>query len=298
MSVVRAIIGDGAGLVRSFAWRESWVQPCRNDDRCLSGHVDDRTTRGRPSRSALGYPGQLAAQIASAMDPAPSTVLSSTPVEALGPLNDVELRNAPEQFFLAGDASLLRAGPRVAIVGARKASREGQLRAMRLARLLVDHGIIVVSGLAEGIDTAAHTAAIDRGGRTIAVIGTPVSRAYPASNRELQALIRRDHLVLSQFREDLPVLRHNFVLRNRTMALVAHASVIVEASDTSGSLSQGWEALRLGRPLFLMRSVVEDTRLSWPREMLHFGAQVLSEPEDVLSELPPERFAPAIDAPF
>ncbi len=232
------------------------------------------------------------------MDSTPTPDLSMSPVLAMGPLNDVELRNGPEVLYLAGDRGLLSSGPRVAIVGARKASREGQLRAMRLARLLVDHGITVVSGLAEGIDTAAHVAAIDRGGRTIAVIGTPLSRAYPASNRDLQDRIRREHLLVSQFPENQPVHRHNFVLRNRTMALIAHASVIVEASDTSGSLSQGREALRLGRPLFLMKAVLDDPRLTWPREMLHFGAQVLTEPEDILSELPPERFAAAIDAPF
>jgi len=232
------------------------------------------------------------------MSPVPIPSSSLSLVEAMGPLNDVELRNAPGVLFLAGDPGLLRAGPRVAIVGARKASPEGELRAMRLARVLVDHGITVVSGLAEGIDTAAHVAAIDRGGRTIAVIGTPLSRAYPLSNRALQDRIRREHLLVSQFPEDQPVHRHNFVLRNRTMALIAHASVIVEASDTSGSLSQGREALRLGRPLFLMKSVLDDPRLTWPREMIHFGAHELREPEDLLSELPPERFAAAIDAPF
>ncbi|MCY2959175.1 MAG: DNA-processing protein DprA [Planctomycetota bacterium] len=232
------------------------------------------------------------------MPPVPNPSVSMSPVAALGQLNDVELRNAPDILFLAGDPGLLRSGPRVAIVGARKASREGQLRAMRLARVLVDHGITIVSGLAEGVDTAAHLAAIDRGGRTIAVLGTPLSRAYPASNQDLQERIRREHLLVSQFPEDEPVHRHNFVLRNRTMALIAHASVIVEASDTSGSLSQGREALRLGRPLFLMKSVLDDPRLAWPREMMHFGAHVLAEPEDVLCELPPERFAAAIDAPF
>lgn len=232
------------------------------------------------------------------MDSPSTPVRSVSPTEALGSLNDVELRNAPAQLFLAGDPTLLRTGPRVAIVGARKASQAGKLRAMRLGRHLVDHGVTIVSGLAEGIDTAAHLAAIDFGGRTIAVIGTPLSRAYPASNRELQGRIRRDHLLVTQFGEDQPVQKYNFVMRNRTMALIAHASVIVEASDSSGSLSQGREALRLGRPLYLMRSVLDDSSLAWPREMIRFGAQVLSEPDDLLSELPPERFAPAIDAPF
>lgn len=224
--------------------------------------------------------------------------ISITPWEALGFLNDVEQRNAPRLLHLVGDAGLLRTGPRVAIVGARKASDPGRLRAMRLARLIVEHGGVVVSGLAEGIDTAAHLAAIDCGGRTIAVIGTPTNRAYPASNAQLQDRIGRDHLLVSEFAEGDPVQRHNFVLRNRTMALIAHASVIVEASDTSGSLSQGREALRLGRPLFLARAVVENSSLTWPAKMLAAGAQVLAEPEDLLAELPPERFTLTGDAPF
>lgn len=224
--------------------------------------------------------------------------ISMTPSEAFGFLNDVELRNAPRLLHLVGDVSLLRKAPRVAIVGARKASDTGRLRAMRLARLVVDHGGIVVSGLAEGIDTAAHLAAIDCGGRTIAVIGTPTNRVYPAPNAQLQDRIGREHLLVSEFAEGEAVQRHNFVLRNRTMALIAHASVIVEASNTSGSLSQGREALRLGRPLFLARAVVEDSSLTWPAGMLAAGAQVLAEPEDLLAELPPERFAAPIDAPF
>ena len=75
-------------------------------------------------------------------------------------------------------------------------------------------------------------------------------------------------------------------MRNRTMALISHASVIVEAGESSGSLHQGWEALRLGRPLFLMRSVVENETLRWPKEMLEYGASILTKTEDVLNVIP------------
>jgi DNA processing protein len=156
---------------------------------------------------------------------------------------------------------------------------------------------VIVSGLAEGIDAVAHRTAIEQGGRTIAVVGTPLDRAYPASHAELQAVIARDHLLVSQFPVGAPVQRKNFVLRNRTMALVAHASVIVEAGEGSGSLSQGWEALRLGRPLFLMRSLVEST-LQWPSVMLDHGARVLSNPEELFPYLPSERWRAHEDAPF
>ena len=148
------------------------------------------------------------------------------------------------------------------------------------------HGAIVVSGLAEGIDAAAHTATVDAGGRTVAVIGTPLSETFPTKHRDLQQLLMRQHLVVSQFPEGHPTTRKNFPLRNRTMALVSDASVIVEASDASGSLSQGWEALRLGRPLFLMASILEQPGLSWPKTMLDYGAMVLNKPEDLLEQLP------------
>lgn len=206
----------------------------------------------------------------------------------LGPLDERERKHAPARLYLAGDVELLRRGRRVAVLGARAASAEGRLRAMRIARALAAHGITVVSGLALGIDAAAHEAAIDRGGRTIGVIGTPLSRGYPAANRALQERIRRDHLLVSEFGEDEPVARRNFVLRNRTMALVSHASVIVEAADGSGTLWHAREALRLGRPLFLVRATALDPRNAWPRALLDAGARILREPEELLDALPRE----------
>ena len=197
--------------------------------------------------------------------------------ELLGPLNAVETRNAPEELFVAGDTSLLANGARVSIVGTRRASKEGLGRAARLSRLLVENGKVVVSGLAEGIDTAAHQAAIDSGGRTIASLGTPLDKFYPASNRNLQELIMREHLAVSQFAPGSSGGRRCFPMRNRTMALITEATVIVEAGEGSGTLHQGWEALRLGRLLFLMESVTKNRELSWPAEMLEYGAQILSD---------------------
>jgi DNA processing protein len=206
--------------------------------------------------------------------------------ELLGPLNPQERLYAPKQLFVAGHAEWLRQERRVSVVGARKASPDGLKRAAKLARILVKHGAIVVSGLAEGIDAAAHAATVEAGGRTVAVIGTPLSETFPTKHRNLQQLLMRDHLVVSQFPEGHPTTRKNFPLRNRTMALVSDASVIVEASDGSGSLSQGWEALRLGRPLFLMASILDQRGLSWPKTMLDYGAMVLHKPEDLLAQLP------------
>ncbi len=209
-----------------------------------------------------------------------------SPSQLLGTLNDVERKNSPEVLYAAGELKLLKRGPRVSIVGSRKASRGGLNRAERLARDLAKERVIVVSGLAQGIDTAAHKAAMDAGGRTIAVLGNPLDTFFPAENRALQVENMRDHLAISQFRPGTPIQRTNFPQRNRTMALISDATVIVEAGRKSGSISQGWEALRLGRRLFIMRNVADDHELLWPAEMIRYGAEVLAETEEILDALP------------
>jgi DNA processing protein len=146
---------------------------------------------------------------------------------------------------------------------------------------------VVVSGLARGIDTVADSAAINAGGRTVAVLGTSLDVTYPKENAPLQHRIMAEHLAVSQFAPGEPIRRTNFPRRNRTMALLSHATVIVEAAEGSGTLWQGWEALRLGRPLFIPRSVAERKDLRWPREMLKYGAEVLAGVEQVLDRLPP-----------
>jgi DNA processing protein len=209
------------------------------------------------------------------------------PQELLGqPLNDVEQKFAPESLFVVGNLEIPLPTPRVAIVGSRKASPEALKVAKDITKALVKKGVTIVSGLAEGIDTAAHTTAIEEGGRTIAVLGTPLNQVYPRSNFELQQIIMRSHIAISQFPIRQPTLPKNFVFRNRTMALISHASIIVEAGNTSGSLHQGWEALRLGRPLFIWESLFNDSRLSWPKKMREYGAMILSDPEEVFGVLP------------
>lgn len=211
-----------------------------------------------------------------------------TPEELLGALNDVERKHAPPRLYAAGDVALLRNGPRVSVVGSRKASVEGIRRAEFLTRALVGRHAVVVSGLAEGIDTAAHETAIALGGKTVAVLGTPLNEVFPAKNRTLQDRIMRDYLAVSQFPSGYPTGRESFPIRNRTMALLSDATVIVEAGEKSGTLHQGWEALRLGRLLFLMESVATNDALSWPAEMIRYGAQVLGRDnlEDALRNLP------------
>lgn len=216
----------------------------------------------------------------------PAATVTLDPVRVMGGLNEFERRHAPEQLYACGDPSLLEAAARVAVVGSRSASLPGRKRVARLVSALVEREVVIVSGLAAGIDTTAHEETLQCGGRTIAVLGTPLDEAHPASNAPLQRRLMEEHLVVSQFPTGHPTLRSNFPRRNRTMALLCHASVIVEAGESSGTLSQGWEALRLNRPLFILKSVFENAELTWPKEMLEYGAHVLEDVEQIFQALP------------
>ncbi|MEO8844183.1 MAG: DNA-processing protein DprA [Kofleriaceae bacterium] len=167
--------------------------------------------------------------------------------------------------------------PSVAVVGTRNPTDEGRARARKLARSLVEDGRTVVAGLAMGIDTEAHTAAIEAGGKTIAVIGTPLGQYYPPENRELQDRLGREFLVISQ----VPVFRYSqqsshfnrlfFPERNLTMSALTEATVIVEAGETSGSLIQARAAIEQGRKLFILESCF-NRGLKWPEKLLERGA--------------------------
>ncbi len=223
-----------------------------------------------------------------------------TPEELLGPLDEVEQKYAPERLWVAGNTELLMRGARVAIVGSRKASELGLRRAAKLAHLLVERGVTVVSGLAEGIDGMAHTQAIRSGGNTVAVLGTPLDKSFPAMHRELQTQMMEEHLVVSQFAPGASTTRASFPMRNRTMALVSDATVIVEAGEKSGTIHQGWEALRLGRALYIMESLTK-SGFEWVELLRSHGAQVLSDNnrEVFLDELPEEsRIERFEQAPF
>ena len=208
--------------------------------------------------------------------------------ELLGQLTEFEEVNAPDQLFIVGDTTLLTEGRRVAIVGSRRASREGISRTRSFTKDLVEHGITVVSGLAEGIDTVAHETAIENGGKTIAVLGTPLSQAYPANNKALLEKIKRDHLAISQFPEGYPTRRENFPRRNRTMALICDATVVVEAGEKSGTRHQAWEGIRLGRLVYIMQNVAQNGELTWPEEVIGYGAQVLRREDvpDIFHDIP------------
>lgn len=204
------------------------------------------------------------------------------------------LRDASEPIevlYFLGSWELAEAPRRVAVVGTRKVSPEGAARARKLVRALVEHDFTVVSGLAEGVDTIAHTTAIEAGGRTIAVIGTPISEVYPKENADLQRRIAQEFLLVSQ----VPVLRYKaqtwkgnrffFPERNKTMSALSEATIIVEASETSGTLIQAQAALDQGRKLFILESNFQNPSITWPAKFEKLGAIRVQVFEDILRVL-------------
>lgn len=179
----------------------------------------------------------------------------------------------------------------VAVVGTRKPSGEGLSRVRHLVKRLVQDQFTIVSGLAEGVDTEAHNAAIAAGGETIAVIGTPLNHVYPKSNASLQERIAKDHLLISQVpleryeAQNFRVNRFFFPERNKTMSALTEATIIVEAGETSGTLVQAREALKQKRKLFILNSCFERSDLTWPTRFEAEGAIRVREYDDIRREL-------------
>ncbi len=200
-------------------------------------------------------------------------------------LNEYEQRSAPKQLYTEGPMSTPLEPPKVSVVGTRNPSGVGIRKTKSLTKWLVRHGVTVVSGLATGVDAIAHRTAIEHGGQTVAVLGTPLDRQYPKVNAQLQQEIAARHLLVSQFPMGRPITKANFIMRNRTMAIISDATIIVEARDTSGTVHQAREANRLARPLFVCKPAIEADP-KWLREVMRYGATMLESHDDLLSCIP------------
>lgn len=190
--------------------------------------------------------------------------------------------NRPPFLFIAGDLSP-EDERSVAIVGTRRATERGLQEAAEVSGKLADAGYAIISGLAAGIDTAAHHAALERGARTVAVIGTGLRRGYPAENAHRQQRIAAEGAVISQFWPDQPPTKNTFPLRNVVMSGLARATVVIEASDTSGARMQTRLAREHGRPVFLLDSLRNH---EWARDAAsHPGTRFVSDPGEIASQL-------------
>jgi DNA processing protein len=199
------------------------------------------------------------------------------------PRNLREVYNRPPFLFVRGELSP-EDEQAVAVVGTRRASPEGIREAGSLASQLAERGVTVLSGLAIGIDAAAHSAALAAGGRTVAVTGTGIKRIYPAQNRELADEIVRAGALVSQFWPDAPPTKYSFPMRNVVMSGMAIGTVVVEASNTSGARMQARLALEHGKRLFLVESLV--LRESWARRYAEYpGTTVVESVDDVVDVL-------------
>ena len=173
------------------------------------------------------------------------------------------VHDRPPLVFVAG--ALVRADARaVAVVGSRAPTADGIAAARGIASDLANAGYTVFSGLAAGIDAAAHTAALAEGGRTVAVVGTGLRHCYPPQNSQLSRRIARECALVSQFWPDAPPTRRSFPMRNAVMSGMTLGTVIVEAFHTSGTRIQARLALAQGRPVFLHRSLLSQP---WAREL-------------------------------
>ena len=191
-------------------------------------------------------------------------------------------------FYYKGNLDLLHTKC-ISIIGARKTSAKGITRAKRLSKELSHENFTIVSGLAKGIDTAAHQSAIENGGNTIGVIGTPINEYYPKENKKLQDEIARNFLLISQVpfykyaNEPFNHHRFHFPRRNMIMASISEATVIVEASDTSGSLIQAKECLKQKKKLFILDSCFNDPEVKWPENYEKEGAVRIKSTVDILN---------------
>jgi DNA processing protein len=199
-----------------------------------------------------------------------------------------------ELLYFQGWWELVNSPRSVAVVGTRKPSGDGLARTRKLVKALLSDDFTIVSGLAAGVDTAAHETAIEHGGRTIAVLGTPISRSYPAKNAKLQKYIAQHHLLISQVPVKRYVSQPNptannyfFPERNITMSALTEATIIVEAGETSGTLVQARHALKQKRKVFILDSNFQSATLKWPHAFEERGAIRVADYDDIRRHLVP-----------
>jgi DNA processing protein len=200
-----------------------------------------------------------------------------------------ELPDPPPVLFLRGRWELLH-GPAVAIVGSRKATETGRRSAETMARILGAAGICVVSGLALGIDGAAHRGALAGGGPTVAVLGSGLDVGYPAAHRPLREKIARQGALLSEFLPGEEARKYHFPKRNRIIAALARAVIVVEAGARSGALITVDHALDLGREVLVTPGSVENPQAVGSNGLLRDGARPLTDPAGIMEELEPMGF--------
>jgi DNA processing protein len=203
-----------------------------------------------------------------------------------------ELHDPPDTLYLRGEVDAL-AAPGVAVVGARSCSAYGAQVSRALARELAAAGVVVVSGLARGVDGEAHRGALESGGRTIAVLGCGIDRDYPRSHAELARRIVSSGAVVSEYPPGVEPAPWRFPARNRIIAGLSLATVVVEARERSGALITADFALELSRDIFAVPGEITSGLSAGTNDLLRQGAAPLTSVRDVLETLGIEPATPA-----
>jgi DNA processing protein len=208
-----------------------------------------------------------------------------------------EIADAPPLLFLRGTAAVL-ANPQLAMVGSRNPSITGRETAHDFARTLAAAGMVITSGLAQGIDTACHQGTLDGGGQTIAVAGTGLDRVYPASNRELaHAIIEAGGALISEFPPGTLPHAGNFPRRNRIISGLSLGTLVVEAALRSGSLITARLAAEQGREVFAIPGSIHNPLARGCHQLIRQGAKLVESAADVLEELAPQLYAALAEMP-
>ncbi|HJP65420.1 MAG TPA: DNA-processing protein DprA [Actinomycetota bacterium] len=195
-----------------------------------------------------------------------------------------DLHDPPAGLFVRG-AALDPQRPHVSMVGARNCSAAGKEMALSLGRSLAAHGVAVVSGAARGIDANAHRGALSVGGPTVAVLGCGIDVAYPPANRSLLAEIEAAGTVVSEYPPGTPAEPFRFPARNRIVAALSRALVVVEGAEGSGSMISADHALELGREVFAVPGPVSSPLAAVPLDLIRDGATLIRGPDDLLGDL-------------
>lgn len=190
---------------------------------------------------------------------------------------------APRKLWTCGSSELLDVRPRVAIVGTRRATSYGLRVTRELSAAAARAGACIVSGLAAGIDGAAHRAALEADGATIAVLGTGIDHAFPTGNRKLQEEIAERGLLLSELEPNEHGMPFTFVERNRIIAALASVVLVVEAPVKSGALITARQALDLGRTVAAVPGPIDQPQSAGSNALIRDGAQVITSSEDLLA---------------
>ena len=206
-----------------------------------------------------------------------------TPDDPRFPRSLLQVRPQPERLFARGNLDLL-SRPMVAVVGSRTPSRYGERTAYRAAHAFARAGLVVVSGLAKGLDARAHRGALDAGGQTVAVVGCGLDVPYPRSNADLLEAIPRSGLLLSEYAALMPPLHYNFPARNRLIAALGRCLLVVEGKVKGGTSNTVEWTLGLGKTVFAVPGRVDELEAAGPNLLIANGARPFLSPADVLAE--------------